>query len=131
MNFGDFYVNDGVREEALECISYIHYAVWFKKVTNKTQMQALIDSKSEVNVIHLSFAKQLGLPIRSTAIGAQKIDSTTLNIYEIIVAAFLIMNKANRVRFFEKTSLITNVSPEVVFEMLFFTLCGADIDFLS
>ena len=49
----------GAREEALECVSYIHYPVQFKKDTNKAQVQALIDSGSEVNAIHPTFAKQL------------------------------------------------------------------------
>ena len=40
-------------------------------------------------------------------------------------------DKANWVRFFEGTFLIANVSPEVVFGMLFFTLSSADIDVLD
>ena len=54
-----------------------------------------------------------------------------LDIYKIVVAAFLVTNKANRVRFFEETFLMANVSLEVVFRILFFTLSGADIDFLD
>ena len=38
-------------------------------------------------------------------------------------------NKANRVRFFEETFLLANVSPEVVFGMLFLTLREVDVDF--
>ena len=51
----------GAREEALERVLYIHYPVQFKK--DKTQVQALVNSESEVNAMHPSFAKQLGLPI--------------------------------------------------------------------
>ena len=40
-------------------------------------------------------------------------------------------DKANRVRFFEETFLVANVSPEVVFRILFLTLSGADVDFLN
>ena len=40
----------GTREEALERVSYIHYPVQFKG-TNETQVQALIDSRSEINAI--------------------------------------------------------------------------------
>ena len=40
-------------------------------------------------------------------------------------------DKANQIRFFEKTFLVGNVSPEVVFEMLFFTLSGANVDFFD
>ena len=49
----------------------------------------------------------------------------------MVVTAFLVMDKANRVRFFEKTFLVANVSPEVVLEMSFLTLSGADVDFLG
>ena len=62
-------------------------------------------------------------------VGAQKIDGTTLDTYEIVVAAFSVTDKANRVRFFEETFLVANVSPEVVLGMLFLTLSGADVDF--
>ena len=91
----------------------------------------MIDSGSEVNAIHPTFVKELGLPIRLTDIGAQKIDGTTLVTYGMVIAAFSITDKANRVRFFEETFLVANVSPEVVFGILFLTLSGADIDFLD
>ena len=114
----------------MERVSCIHYPVQFKG-TNETQVQALIDSGSEVNAIHPTFVKELGLPIRPTDVGAQKIDDTTLDTYGMVVAAFLVIDKANRVRFFEETFLVANVSPEVVFGMLFLTLSGADVDFLD
>ena len=38
-------------------------------------------------------------------------------------------NKANRVKFFEETFLVANVSPEEVLGMPFLVLSGADIDF--
>ena len=91
----------------------------------------MIDSKSEVNTIYLAFIKELGLSIRSTEVRAHKIDNTILDTYKIVVAAFLVMDKTNRVRFFEKTFLIVKVSPKIVFEMLFLILSGADIDFLD
>ena len=91
----------------------------------------MISSGSEINTIHPTFAKQLGLPIRPTDIGAQKIDGIMLHTYKIVVAAFSVEDKANRVRFFEETFLVANVSPEVVLGMLFLTLSGADVDFLG
>ena len=117
----------GAREEALECVSYIHYPVQFKK--NKTLVQALIDVESEVNAMHLSFAKQLDLPIRPTDVGAQKIAGTTLNTSRMVVATFLVVDKANQIRFFKETFLVANVNPKVVLEMLFLTLSNVDIDF--
>ena len=118
----------GAREEALERVPCIHYPVQFK---DKAPVQALIDSGSEVNAIHPSFVKQLGLAIRPTDVGAQKIDGTTLDTHGMVVAAFSVEDKANRVRFFEETFLVANVSPEVVLGMPFLTLSNADVDFPS
>ena len=117
-----------VGEEALERVPCIHYPVQFRD-RDKAPVQALIKSRSEVNAIYPFFAKQLSLLIRPIDVGVQKIDGTILNIYGMVVAAFLIVDKANHVRFFEKTFLVTNVSPEVVLGMLFLILSGADIDF--
>ena len=47
----------------------------------------------------------------------------------MVVAAFLVVNKANWVRFFEKTFLVANVSPEIVLGMPFLTLSDANVDF--
>ena len=58
-------------------------------------MQALIDSGSEVNAVHPFFVKQLGLSIRLTDVGAQKIDGTTLDTYGMVVTAFSVVDKAN------------------------------------
>ena len=118
----------GAREEALERVPCIHYPVQFKD-TDKAPVQALINSGSEVNAVHPFFAKQLGLPIRSTDVGAQKIDGTMLDTHGMVVAAFSVVDKANRVKFFEETFLVANVSPEVVLGMAFLTLSGADVDF--
>ena len=117
------------RKKALECVPYIHYPVQFKKNVDKTPMQALIDSRSEVNTIYPSFAKQLGLPIRPTDVGAQKINGTTLDTHRMVVAVFSVVDKANQIRFFEKTFLVANVSPEIVLGIPFLTLSGADVDF--
>ena len=94
-------------------------------------VQALINSGSEVNAIHLIFAKQLGFPVWPTDVGAQKIDNTTLDTYGIVVPAFSVVDKTNQVRFFKETFLVANISPEIVLRMLFFTPSGADVDFLG
>ena len=52
-----------------------------------------------------------------------------LETHGIVVTAFAMVDKANRVRFFEETFLVANVSLEVVLGMLFLTLSSADIDF--
>ena len=49
----------------------------------------------------------------------------------MVLAAFSIVDKVNRVRFFKETFLIANVSPEIVFGIFFLILSGADVDFLG
>ena len=119
------------RKEALKHVSYIHYQVRFRKDKDKTQLQALIDLGCEINTIYPSFTKRLGLPIRPTDVRVEKIDGNTLNTHEMVVTAFLVMNKANQVKFFEKTFLMANISLEIVFKMLSLTPSNADIDFLG
>ena len=48
----------------------------------------------------------------------------------MVVAAFLLEDKANQVKFFKETFLVANISPDVVFGMPFLNLSGADVDFL-
>ena len=110
-------------------VPYIRYSITFRK--KSVFMSALLDSGSEVNAIYLTLTQKLGLSIRPTDVGAQKIDNTMLDTFKMVVSAFLVTDKANQVRFFEKTFLVANVSPEVVLGMLFLTLSGADVDFLG
>ena len=107
--------------------------IWYPITLRKkfVSMSALFNLDSEVNVIHPIFAWELGLPIRYTDIGAQKIDGTMLDTYEMVVTAFSVTGKANWVKFFEEIFLVANVSPEMVIGMPFLTFSSADIDFLG
>ena len=105
----------------------IRNPITFRK--KSMSMLVLLDLSSEVNAIYPTLARKLGLPIRPTDIEAQKIDGNMLDTFGMVVSAFSVTNKANRVKFFEKTFLVANVSPEVVFGMPFLTLSGADVDF--
>ena len=67
----------------------------------------------------MSFAAELGLFVRPTNIGVQKIDG---------IIAFSMTDKTNRVKFFAKSFLVANVSPKVVFEMQSHTLTSADVN---
>ena len=49
----------------------------------------------------------------------------------MVVAVISVTDKANRIRFFEETFLIANVSFEVGFGMPFLTLSGVGVDFLD
>ena len=61
----------------------------------------------------------------------QKIDGILLDTYEMLIAYFLMTDKAKQVKFFEKIFLMTNVSLEVVFRMLFLILSCKNVDFLD
>lgn len=50
---------------------------------------------------------------------AQKINSITLETYEIIISIFFILGKDSKVKFFEKSFLLTNIKPDAVFGMFF------------
>ena len=90
---------------------------------------AILDSGSEVNEMHPAFAEKFGLVVWTTNVGAQKIDSTIFETYEMVVAAFLVTDQSNRVRFFKEIFLVANISPNIVFGILFLSLSGVNIDF--
>ena len=67
-------VGEDGNESECECLNLtrvpcIWYPITFRK--ESMPMSALLDSGSEVNAIHLTFAWKLGLPIRTTDVGAQ------------------------------------------------------------
>ena len=107
--------------------------IWYLIIFGKkfALVLALFDLDSKINTIYSTFVKELGFFIRLIDIGAQKIDGTILDSVEIVVAIFLVIDKANEVRFFEETFLVPNVSLGVVIEMFFLILSGADVDFLD
>ena len=107
--------------------------IWYPITLRKKSMSvsALFDLGSEFNAIHPSLAWELGLPIRPTDVGAQKIDGIMLDTFRMVVTAFSVTDKASWVKFFEETFLVANVSLEIVFGMFFLTLSGADVNFLG
>ena len=105
----------------------IPHHFWKKSVP----MSTLFDSSNEVNAIYPTFAQELGFFIKPMNVGAQKIDSTMIDTYRMVVAAFLVTDNTDRVKFCKKTFLMANVSLEVVLRMLFLTLSNANIDFLD
>ena len=94
-------------------------------------MLELLDLNKKVNAVHLIFAKELGLSIKLMDNGIQKIDSTMLDTYGIVLVAFLMTDKANRVRFFKKTFLVANVSLKIVLRIFFLILSSTNIEFLD
>ena len=77
------------------------------------------------------YAAKLGLKVRKTDIGAQKIDSSNLITFGMVLADFQVEDKLRRARFFQKTFLLTNISAELVLSMLFLILSNANIQFIE
>ncbi len=51
-----------------------------------------------------AFVQQLGLKIRKTNVGAQKIDSTILKTYMMVVSTFSVLDKDEKERFSKRVS---------------------------
>ena len=123
-----------VSAKELEQVTCIQYPITFPGGVTQDgsildSVSALLDSGSKVNAIHPAFAKRLGFVVRTTNVGTQKIDGTTLETNRMMVAAFSVTDQANKIKFFEETFLVANVSPDMVLEMLFFILNSANVDF--
>ena len=91
----------------------------------------MIDSGSKVNTMTPTYIAKLGLKVRKTDIGAQKIDGSTLETFGMVLAGFQVEDKLRKVRFFQETFLLANISAEVVLGMPFLTLSNANVQFVE
>lgn len=78
-----------------------------------------------------AYTAKLGLKTQLTYIEAQKIDGSTLETFEIVLASFKVENKLGKSRFFQETFLLANTSMEVVLDMFFLTFNNTDIRFVE
>ena len=112
----------------LDKVPYIHYSVQFCKDKGKDVL-ALFDSGNKVNAITLPYMAHLGLKVRVTNVGVQKIDRFSLAISSMVIAAFQVVNKLDCSRFFQETFLLAKISIKVVLGMPFVTFSNADVQF--
>ena len=77
----------------------------------------------------LVYASKLGLRVRQTDVGAQKIDGSTLETFEMILVSFQVEDKLERARFFQETFLLADISVEMVLGMPFLTFSNTNIQF--
>ena len=75
----------------------------------------------------LDNAAHLGLKIRVTDIGAQKINGFSLATYDMVIAAFQVFDKLGCPRFFQKTFLLADIRIKVVLGMSFLIPSNADV----
>ena len=115
----------GGNEKVVVRVPCIHYPVQFQK----EQVKALLDSSNEVNAMNPEYARKLGLKIRRTNVGAQKINGSTLETFGIVIADFQLEDKASRPKFFQETFLVANTKFEVILEMPFLKISNADVSF--
>ena len=86
----------GSYEKDVVRVLCIHYSVQFQE----EQVRALLNNSSKVNAMNPDYTWKLGLKIRRTNIGAQKIDGSALEIFGMVIADFQMEDKASRPRFF-------------------------------
>lgn len=86
----------------------IYYPLHFWKDTKG--VRDLIDWGSKVNVITLAYVAILGLKVQETNIRAQKVDGSTLDIFEMVLADFHVENKLGKAWFFQETFLVANTT---------------------
>ena len=120
---------DTKKKVTLERVPYIHYPLRFQK--DNSGVRALVDSGSEVNAMTSAYAAKLGLQVQKTDIGAQKIDGSILEIFRIVLVDFQVEDKLGRVRFFQETFLLADISAEVVLGMPFLIFSNADVQFVE
>ena len=109
----------------LRRVSCIHYSLRFYK--NTTDVRALVDLSGKINAMTAAYVLKLGFKVYPTNIGAQKIDSSILKIFEMVLGSLQIEDKLGRAPFFQETFLLTNISIEIVLGMLFLILSNANV----
>lgn len=93
------------------------------------KIQALINFSSKINAITLAYVAELGFTTQKTSIGVQKIDNLLLEIYDIVLARFLIQDNLKKIYFFKETFLLANRNIKVILEILFLAFSNTDFQF--
>ena len=112
----------------LNRVSCICYPVQFRKDKGK-DILALLDSRSKRNAMTPDYVAHLGLKVRMTNVGAQKIDGSSIATYDIVIAALQIVDKLGCSWFFQEIFLLADISLKVVLGMPFLTFSNADVQF--
>ena len=76
-----------LKVRVLDRVAGISYPIQFRKDKSK-DILALFNFESKVNAITPAYTVHLGLKVRVTNVGAQKIDSFSLATYNMSIATF-------------------------------------------
>ena len=112
----------------LDKVPCICYPVQFRKDKGK-DILALLDSKSKINAMTPVHAAHLGLKVKVSNVGMQKIVGSLLAIYSMVIITFQVVNKLVCSWFCQETFLLADIDMEVVSGMLFLTLNNANVQF--
>ena len=74
-----------------------------------------------------AYASRLGLRVHRIDIRAQKIDGSTLETFGMVLASFQVEDKLGKIRFFQETFLLADISTEVVLGMPFLILSNVNV----
>lgn len=77
----------------------------------------------------MSFAKKLNFCLRKIYISTQKINSSRFEIFEIVIDSFLVDDKNRKSRFFKKDFLLVDITIDIAFGILYFSLSNIKINF--
>ena len=114
-------------KEVIVRVPCIHYPVQFQK--EQEQIKTLCNSGSEVNAMSSTYIEKLDLSTQKTNVGAQKIVSSALETFGMVIANFHVEDKGGRSRFFRKTFLVADTKFEVILGMFFLKISNADMSF--
>lgn len=92
-------------------------------------IQALIDLSSKFNTMLPSFVWKQTLCICKTNVDTLKINSSRLKFYRMVIVSFQVDDKDRNSRFFEEIFLSADMSRNITFEMLLFTLRNIEVYF--
>ena len=74
-----------------------------------------------------NYIKKLGFTIWKTNIEAQKIDSSILETFEMVIIDFQVEDKINRPRFFQKIFWIANIKFEIMLKIFFWKISNTNM----
>ena len=113
----------------LERVPCIHYPLCFWNDT--IGIRALVDPGSEANAMTPAYTAKLVLRVRKTNIGAQIIDDSIFETFEMVLADFQVEDKLKRAWFFQETFLLADINMEVVLGIHFLTFNNAIVQFVK
>lgn len=88
-----------------------------------------MNSRSEVNAITPAYASKLGLKVCFIDVRVQKIDGSTLEKFEMVLASFQVENSLEKTRYFQKTFSIANPNAKVILRMIILEFSKVNAEF--